>query len=447
MLAKFSLIFERISKSAYLENIVVLAILLFPILSLSVRHWLSGIYSLLALLALFVVFRKPHQLYKEEKFLLALFALLLLSFFISASLNGWSDNSIRRLGAVLKYALFFPLYLLIRQFKDLSSLLLTGIVAGAAILGFQSIIDVIFLGHSQGWGIYGPIIFGDLSILFFSIILILLFFEGITSKTSYIYIFSLILSALAVFLSGSRNAWLAAMFSIIAIPFLCYKFIKYKKTILVIIPIAIIASSTILLTDSIQNRLKLAYSEFTTYVTEGAPKDIPIKSNSIGFRLEQWRVALHITQDAFLFGYGGGNAGKHVKRYAEKGLAHPDLINPDTEKGIGGLHSTYFESLINEGIIGLIIILLFLLYPISIFVKARKFNPILSTIGIIFISNYMIFGISENPFVHDNFSSVYLILLSVFFSEIIRTKYSASPPSSSESSQDHPSHEYTRYPK
>lgn len=431
MLTKLDSIRERITTSVYPENIVVFTILLFPVLSLSVRHWLSGIYSLIALIAIFIVFRRPHKLYKEEKILFALFALLLLSFFLSATLNGWSDNSIRRLGTVLKYILFFPVYLLLRQFKDLSSFLFIGIVLGGAILGLQALFDVLYLGKQQGWGIYGSIIFGDLSILFFSITLILLFFTTKFSKTTYLYIFSLILSALATYLSGSRNAWLAAVFSIFVIPLLCYRFMKYKRPILVIIPIVFITASASLFTDTMQKRLILAKTEFTTYVTQGAPKDIPIKTNSIGHRLESWRVALQISEDAFLFGYGGGNAGKHVSRHAQEGLAHPDLINPDTEKGIGGLHSTYFETLLNEGIIGLIIMFLFLLYPLFEFVKARKFNPLLSSIGLIFIANYMIFGISENPFVHDNFSSVYLIFLSVFFSETIREKYTANSPRAS----------------
>ena len=423
MLTNISAIFERIKRSQTTEKLVVISILLFPILSLSVRHWLSGFYSLLALIALIVVFRMPHKIYKEEKVLLAIFALLLFSFILSASLNGWSDNSIRRLGTVLKYVLFFPVYLLIREYKDLSSFLFVGIILGGAVLGLQAIFDVSYLGLEQGWGIYGPIIFGDLSILFFSITLILLFFTTKYSSVTYLYIFSLIFSALAVYLSGSRNAWAASLFSVFLIPLLCYKFMKYKKAILVIIPIVLITASASLFSGTMQKRLTLAYTEFTTYMTEGAPKDSPLSTNSVGTRLEQWRVALLLIEEAPLFGYGGGNAGKHVTRFAQKGLAHPDLNNPDTEKGIGGLHSTYFETLVNEGLIGLVIMLLFLLYPVYIFIAARKYDPLLSTVGIIFIGNYMLFGISENPFVHDNFSSVYLILLSVLFSETIRKKY------------------------
>jgi len=423
MLTNISTIFSRINNSQTTEKLVLLSILLFPVLSLSVRHWLSGIFSLLALVALIVVFRKPHELYKEEKVLFALFALLLISFTFSASLNGWSDNSIRRLGTVLKYVLFFPVYLLLRQFKDLSNLLFLGIVLGGGILGLQALFDVLYLGKEQGWGIYGSIIFGDLSILFFSITLILLFFTTTQTKTTYLYVISLMLSAIAVFLSGSRNAWFAAVFSIFLIPILCYRFMKYKRAILILIPILLVTISASLFTDTMQKRLKLAYTEFTSYIKEGVPHNEPLLTNSIGTRLEQWRVAMQLVKDAPFFGYGGGSAGKHVTRYAEKGLAHPDLINPKTEKGIGGLHSTYFESMINEGIIGLIIMLLFLLYPIYIFYSARNFNPLLSSVGIVFIANYMIFGISENPFVHDNFSSVYLILLSVFFSEVIRQKY------------------------
>jgi len=287
-----------------------------------------------------VVFRKPHHLFKEEKILFALFALLLISFAFSASLNGWSDNSLRRLGTVFKYILFFPIYLLLRQFKDLANYLFVGIVIGGIILGLQALFDVLYLGKQQGWGIYGSIIFGDLSILYFSITLILLFFTTKHLKITYLYMVSLLLSALAVYLSGSRNAWLASVFSISLIPLLCFRFMKFKRIALVIIPILLVTFSASLFTDTMQKRLVLAINEYQSFITDGVPKDTPLFTNSVGTRLEQWRVAMIIIKDAPYFGFGGGNAGKHVTRYAQKGLAHPDLINPDTEKGIGGLHST-----------------------------------------------------------------------------------------------------------
>ena len=427
MLSKPASIYQQIVQSNTTGKLVILLITMFPLLSLSVRHWLSGIFSLLVITALVHVFRKSPKLHKEEKILLTLLVLYILSFVISATLNDWSDNSIRRIGNVLKYVFFIPLYILSRQYTDLSRYLLTGIITGGYVLGLQALYDVYITGKTQGWGIYGSIIFGDLSVLYFAVALILLIFNRKLSASTYILLGSLIFSLLAGFLSGSRNAWLAAVFSIFVIPFLSFAYVKYKKMLLSLPFILLLVSSfAFLLNSEMQHRLTLAINQVNSFITEGAPHNEPLLSSSAGTRLEQWRVALNIYRDAPFFGYGGGNAGKQVTRQAEKGLAHPDLINPDTAKGIGGLHSTYFESLVNEGIIGLLIILAFLAYPLWLFISSRNLNPLISTLGIILITNYMIFGITENPFVHDNFTSVYLLFLAVFFSEIVRDKYSKS---------------------
>lgn len=426
MLIKPTILYKNILNSSYPDKIILLTIFLFPIMTLSVRHWLSGLYSLQVLMSLILVFnlKQKIQLHKEEKILFVLFGVFIFSFILSASLNGWSDNSYRRIGNVLKYVAFFPFYLLIRQYASAFNLLLAGIIIGGVVFGINSIYDVFIMNNSQATGIYGPIVFGDLAVLYFSIILIMLFFDHKIIITQTPYLASLILLALTVFLSGSRNAWLAAIFSLFAVPLLCSQYIKYKKTALSLLLVTCLAIITMFaLNPTMNKRLNLAYTEFVTFTTEGAPKTTPIMSNSIGFRLEQWRVALIVAQGAPLLGYGGGNAGKHITHAAEKGLGHPDLINQHTIKGIGGLHSTYFESLVNEGIVGLIIILIFLLYPAYIFMKTRKHSPIPSTIGLIFILNYMIFGLTENPFVHDNFTSVYLLFLAIFFSAAMHEKY------------------------
>ncbi|HEB58140.1 MAG TPA: O-antigen ligase family protein [Gammaproteobacteria bacterium] len=409
-------------------KLALILVLLFPIFSLSLRHWLSGIYSLLLLVSLYAAWRGRTRLYREEKILFLLLTLFLISFFLSATLNDWTDASIRRLGNVGKYLFFFPLYLFIRQYPDTLKLLLTGIVVGAAVLGLQSFYDMLVLGLNRGEGIYGPIIFGDLAALFFAITLILLFLDARVTTPIWVYVIALMLSLIATVLSTSRNGWIAAAFSLVVVPWLTCRHARYRKTILAVIPLVMISAGIFLTSTSMQDRLKLAWTEFSNFVTVGAPKDVPIMENSVGFRLEQWRVALHIVREAPLFGVGGGNAGRHITRYAERGLAHPDLINPHTLTGIGGLHSSYFESLVNEGIVGLLIILAFILYPLWVFIRIRQQEPMLSTVGIIFSTNFLIFGITENPFVHDNFTSVYLLFLTVFFSAAVRIRHSDRVP-------------------
>lgn len=423
MLITPSELLSRIKQYQFPDNFVLFLVFVFPILSLTVQHWLSGIYSLTALIATIVVYsRRPYHLRTEEKILFSLLFIFLLSFFLSATLNDWSDNSYRRVGNVMKYVFFFPLYLLIRQYANLSRLLLTGTVIGGTVLGIHAIYDVFVSHHSVALGKYGPIIFGDLAILYLSFTFVLFLFHNRLSRITYIYIIALVISTLAVYLSGSRNAWLAAIFCAFIIPPLCYKYVKYRKTMLgtvfILLTIPIIAS---IFSSSISDRLDIAINEFNSFIEHGAPYNKPL--GSVDHRLESWRAALQVHQQAPWFGFGGGNAGKHVSQYAEQGLTHPDLVNPNTERGIGGLHSTYIETLLNEGIFGLIFILLFLLYPLYIFSCARQYSPLLSTIGMVFIINYMIFGTTENPFVHDNFSSVFLLLLAVFFSEVVRQKY------------------------
>ncbi len=409
------------------DKIALAIIFLFPVLSLSVRHWLSGLYSVLALVALFLIFRRPGALYREEKILLALLFLFLASFFLSATLNDWSPNSFRRVGNVIKFIIFFPTYLLIRHYKNAIKYFLAGIVLGGSVLGIQAILDMTVFHSGEAGGIYGPIIFGNLGVLFYAFCTVLFLFEKQHTRFSYLLLIPILLSLLAMYLSASRNAWLAAIYTTIAIPFLCLAFIKHKNVLLAFIFIVLSLSVVVMSTDTIRERGARAYNELTTFINDGAPKDVSLLTTSVGFRLEQWRVALMIFKEKPLFGHGGGTAGKHVTRYAQKGIAHPDLNIPATIKGIGGLHSTYFESLVNEGIIGLIIILSFILYPLYIFIRYKKYNQPIAIMGILFSTNFLIFGTTENPFVHNNFSSIYLVFLGILFSTVVRSKYENDP--------------------
>ena len=418
-------IINEIKNKTLLEKSVYILIFLFPVLSLSVRHWLSGIFSLLALISLIYFFVSRKKLYVEEKLLLWIFFAFICSFLLSATLNDWSPNSLRRTGTEFKYLLFFPLYIMLRQFIHLRDILLYGTILGGIALGLHAIYDVIYTSHGRGWGIYGPIIFGDLAVLYFSISTSILIYKKNLSPFTALLILSIILSLIASYLSGTRNAWVALIVNIPILLLLFWQTHKSKKVLFSYLALVLTTFIIALVSvTTIKDRSINAYNEFTTFIQYGAEEDYDLINSSVGFRLGQWRAATQIFQEAPFFGYGAGNASKQVNRHVEKGLAHKDLYNPKAETGIGGLHSTYFDALVNEGVIGLIILFIFLLYPIYIFIKLRKYDQLTSSLGLLLILNYMIFGTTENPFVHDNFSSVYLIFIAVLFSYLVKAKYS-----------------------
>lgn len=409
-----------------IEKSVLLLIFLFPILSLSVRHWLSGIFSILALLSVIYLFKKHDKLYTEEKILLWIFFAFIFSFILSATLNDWTYTSLKRIDTESKYLLFFPLYIFLRQFVPLRDILLTGSVLGGLMLGLQALYDVYFTTHERGWGIYGPIILGDLSVLFFSFSTCMLIYNKPKLPFTVLLIVSIFFSVIATYLSGTRNAWLALFISLPILLFFLWQ--SHKSKILLFTYIFLISITLIISAfsvTSIKGRAVIAYDEINLFIRHGAPDDYNLIGSAVGFRLEQWRVATKIFQNAPFFGYGGGNAGKQVNQYVEKGLAHKDLFNPKAEKSIGGLHSTYFDTLVNEGLIGLIMLFIFLLYPLFTFITLRKYDQLTSSLGLLLIINYMIFGATENPFIYDNFSSVYLIFLAVLFSDIVAKSYKA----------------------
>lgn len=431
---------RELSNKTMLEKLVIASVFLMPILSLSVRHWLSGFFTLLFLFSLVFIAKNKSSLYKEEKTLLLIILFFLASFFLSATINDWSSMSFRRIGNELKYLTFIPMYFCLRSDKNLLNYFLYGIILGAIILGVQSIYDVITLnatnaaslargeglavGIVQARGIYGPIIFGDLAVLFFCFIFVK--FKSIKkSKLIYVSFFiALVFATVAIYLSASRNAWLAFLISIFILPFLFSKRPLRLSLFTTLGSILIIVSMIQFFPASIYQRASLAVDEFENYMNpEENDSTRIIKESSIGFRLEQWRVALLLIKEKPIFGFGAGNAGRGVNDYSQMGLAHKDVFNPKAYTGISGLHSMYFDSLVNEGILGFLIMLLLFLYPLYLFVRYRKEDTMVSTLGILFIVNFMIFGISENPLVHDNFTSVFLATLAILFSSMIRAKY------------------------
>ncbi|HFQ14516.1 MAG TPA: O-antigen ligase family protein [Gammaproteobacteria bacterium] len=402
----------------FAEKALFVLLFLFPILSLSVRHWLSGAFSLIVLLSLVYAWRslKEKPLYREEKILFGIFGLYFFSILLSSTVNGWTEASYHRLGTELKYLAFFPFYLYIRQYPSAWRGLILAIPLGGIVLGGQAIYDTYFTSFERANGIYGPIIFGDLGVLLtiFSLIF------ALTNRNKLWISINLLAGAmgmLAVIYSGSRNAWLAVVVSLIILPFLIgtrTTFWRVSGSYLAIITVAVVM--IINTPSAITARVGVATEQFKSYFYHSPDDNYDVTTTSVGERLEMWRSALVIFRENPCAGIGPGNMHKEINW-----LAVSKNIGVKTKHG--HVHNAYLEILGTQGIIGFLVFIAMLFYPLYIFLSKRRYDRRIAGLGIMLMSGFVVFSLTEVPFIHDNFSSIFLTFLSVFFAWIIHAKY------------------------
>jgi putative effector of murein hydrolase len=136
-----------------------------PVAGISVRHWLSGSFLILALWSLPQLFKKREQLLKEERVLLVICAALFAVFVISALVNGWTGLQTRFLGREIRFLLIVPIYLMLRRHPDTGAWLLRGAVIGALVILANSLYDVFILKKPAAEGAYSQLLLGPFAAL------------------------------------------------------------------------------------------------------------------------------------------------------------------------------------------------------------------------------------------------------------------------------------------
>jgi len=399
-----------------IDAVMVSLVLLFPVLSLSVRHWLSGIYSLLCVISIFLLSRK-NKFDKRDLILIGFIAAYLTVFTISGTANGWTPTSLHAIGAQLKFLLFIPFYIYLRNNSIPLEWFYYAIAVSGIVLGVQSLIDIYYLGHQQGWGIYGPIIFGDFSALIASFLLVLLKHnKKIRSKQEVFYATGMLMAIIATIMSGSRNAWLAiiVIFMLVFIADFVrsrdpYKFIKFVVLICVAIMVSIMFTP-----DSILARKDKAISEYKIYIEDG----VVDKNSSVGFRLEQWKAAIFAFVKKPILGHGPGNTGIAVNEVVKEGNADRVIFKDNAKVNIVHVHNGYLEMLASQGMLGFIVLMSFFIYLYWFFLTNWEVDNVISSLGLVHITGFLIFFLTEIPFIHDNFISIFLLFLGVFYSEL-----------------------------
>lgn len=226
----------------------------------------------------------------------------------------------------------------------------------------------------------------------------------------------------ASFLSDSRGSWVVIPLLILAIWLMAW-LNGYKR-------LASMTAGAMLLLglivavpayQKLEQRSAEAAREVSLYLQE------PQKhaETSVGQRLEQWRLAIHLIEQRPLRGWGLAGYPVAKKARVEKGLAHPSVLE------YGHAHNEILDMWVKRGLLGLVLLLLFYAVPTFIFWPTRKrLNKVhgemrskalaLRTAAALLPLAYFGFGWTQVFFAHNSGNMFYIFSLAIFWAGICR---------------------------
>lgn len=392
----------NITKFTFLQ----LTVLSMPLFVLNVKHIPELI---ILILTIFGVYFSIHE--KVLPFVhnqLKLYSYLVLAFFLSVVMSViLSDNpsqGISRIGSNVHFLVApFVAYGIYKSNVNFKHMLLA--------IKLSTIIGIIYIIYQHFYlGIYrieggadSSTIFGFIMVFFAFVAIIDVWSQ--TNKEKLLSVLVFLLALYAVVLSGTRISWvifIALSFSVIFI----WTIQGYltKKRWLLIMAMAVVITVFFMHNQQVNNRIDAAFKEVTTFSKNKNP------SGSINYRLLMWQGGLAAFKQQPMIGYGYQNTGLVASQYVSGSRAKEFI------KGKKMLHNDYINSLVGFGIVGLLVLLVLLFLPLSIFLKRlnttdKDFTK--NAIGILFIIALLVFAITDSIYSHNVMRGFFVFFLGV----------------------------------
>ena len=270
-----------------------------------------------------------------------------------------------------------------------------------------------FDGQSRPSGVMNVGTFGNLAVmtLFFLLVYSLVYLKEI----NFLSILSIVCGVVTVVLSETRGAFFSAMFMLLISSWLALKYVKINRKALVIF-LSVCCMAILLIgtfSDSVKNRITQAHSDIT-YWSLGENYN-----TSVGLRLEMYKSSLLAISDMPLVtGYGYRNANPVVAQYA-------DISVRKKIAEYNHLHNAYISSLLFNGVLGLLALILILFLPMVYFYQrlASKDSQLWGMSGLLLCLGYASFGLVNILFGDVFMNAFYVFFITLFFSQAISQSY------------------------
>jgi len=382
-------------------------VFLAPILTPVVDHGGSTLFMVLAAYSLGVLVSLPsrwHGLERAERVVLVGLLALFLAPLLSLANADDLDSFVKTYERYARFLLIVPVYLMVRGFRrDLWPFLIAGCLLAGPVMATSAWYDVEMLKLPRAQGPYHPIVFGDIAVL-----VALLQIVWIVTAQRSVWHLSLLISLpttlYAVILSGTRGAWVTL---VLCLPVAAYAFARDRgkrfspTTALIVLLLSV--ALIFIAWPSLKQKYEQTRTNFRLW-TEGT-----LENNSIGNRIELWDLAIQIWQDHPLLGSGAGDFKSHVKRARE-------------DEGTGFMldfdhaHSIYLHYLATTGTVVFVVMLFGLIvFPARFFLASigppgSEGSP-QAWAGVVLISAFALFGLTETWTVRSPLMSLFAILL------------------------------------
>ncbi|MFA0015753.1 O-antigen ligase family protein [Vibrio lentus] len=306
--------------------------------------------------------------------------------------HGSSSREMRALLGSTLFLLFFP-YQILTQ-KVIQWIVLVGSFA----VCINSIYFNLYMNIGRDAGYINPIPYATACALI-SIIAFSLLLESSSLKGKALPLVAFLLSLPPIILSETRGIWLALTLSIfIIIVVKCIKNPPSRKQILsTFIFTAILTSSgTFLFKDKINQRYDSTIYEINRIQADDY-------STSVGLRLQMWMLAPDLIKQKPILGHG-----QEQREILKDKLKNGGISNQLFHFASAHYHNQVLDKMVKSGVIGLILVIGLLLYPLMM---VKKLSSLDAYIVIGLVSLFFIAGLTDVPFNHSQPMMLYLLFL------------------------------------
>lgn len=252
-----------------------------------------------------------------------------------------------------------------------------------------------------GWpagGAYHHITFGGAATLSALLMMLMLALEPWRVRWKALITVSMFCSMYASVLSQSRGAWIAIPIGVLITMFALIKYGKIKFSHAAIVFTVTIAGFFVTPAGNIvEQRYVEAVNEVKLFIDSGDA------STSNGGRLALWDLSIQVWKLSPLVGTGPGDFDDDLLVFQEKNIYKELAVH-------NSVHNIYFQALASTGVIGLLaLILALVLLPLWYFSGYIKNGNKFGYYGVMVVSVYAIFGLTESWILRAPVVSVYII--------------------------------------